>query len=141
MIFREKKGGVVNNMNKNIVIAILTVLLASCATQYMISTNFHQSLAKGMTKEQFDASWVQPTNKNLKGNMQVSSRRFTVGDDQWEILIYNVYEYASVRANHPKVDHKEYVAFRNGFLEEWGMGTLPVVLQGKPEIIHIESGR
>jgi hypothetical protein len=107
----------------------------------MIATNFHQVLTKDMTKEQFNISWEQPTIKILKGNLQVSSRRFTVGEDQWEILIYNVYEYGSVKANRPRIDHKEYVAFRNGLLEEWGVGTLPVALQGKPEIIHVEPGR
>ena len=94
-----------------------------------------------MTKEQFFASWEQPSRKALRGNMQVSSRNFLIKNDQWEILIYNVYEHGSVVSNYPRVDHKEYVAFRNNRLEEWGVGTLPISLKGNPEVIHVESGR
>ncbi len=122
-------------------LVIITMILASCSTQYMLATNFHETLRKGMTKNQFNKAWSQPTRQVLNGNLQVSSRNFELNGDQWEILIYNVYEYGSVKSNYPRVDHKEYAAFRNGLLEEWGVGTIPMTLQGNPEVIHVESGK
>jgi hypothetical protein len=128
-------------MNKYLSTVMLVVLLSGCSsTYYLVNTNY-SSLYKGMTKEQFIVSWVQPTLKQVKGNLQGSSRQFTIGNDQWEVLIYSVYEFGSVRNGNPQVDHKEYIAFRNGRLEEWGLGTLPMSLQGNPNVIHVESGR
>ena len=77
-------------MHKKLLVIVLSIFLSSCATQYLIATNFHQSLKKGMTKEQFLASWEQPSRKALGGNMHVSSRNFAIKNNQWEILIYNV---------------------------------------------------
>ncbi len=121
-------------------IIVITIFLASCA-QYMVATNFHEALNEGMTKDQFNKTWLQPMREALSGNLQVSSRSFVLGDDQWEILIFNIYEYGSVKSGYPRVDHKEYAAFRNDLLKEWGVGTIPMSLQGNPEVIHIESGK
>jgi hypothetical protein len=115
-------------------------ILAGCATQFLVATNFHDHLQTGMTKAEFIDAW-QSKNPNIIGATPTSSRRFTHDGENWEILIYSVYEYGSIRAGRPSVDHKEYVAFRNGILEEWGVGTLPLSLQGSPTVIHVESGR
>ena len=127
-------------MSKKALVLIGTVMLSAC-TQYMTATNFHSSLNKGITKQQFMDAWQSKNKEVIGGDMPASSRSFTTGNDNWEILIYNVYEYASVKAGYPKVDHKEYVAFKNGLLEEWGIGTLPLSLKNDPEVIHLETGQ
>ncbi len=114
-------------------------MLCACA-HYMVATNFHQ-LHEGMTKQQFMETW-QSKNKNVVGgDAPTSSRNFSTGSDNWDILIYSVYEYASVKAGSPRVDHKEYVAFKNGILEEWGVGTLPLSLKNDPAVIHVEASQ
>lgn len=123
------------------ILALFGALLISACTHYMVATNFHDQLHKGMTKQDFMDTW-QSKNKNIVGGAApTSSRNFTTGKDNWEILIYTVYEYASVKAGYPSVDHKEYVAFKNGLLEEWGVGTLPVSLKNDPAVIHLETGK
>jgi len=86
-------------------------------------------------------AWQSKNKDIIGGAAPTSSRSFTTGNDNWEILIYSVYEYASVKAGNPRVDHKEYVAFKNGLLEEWGMGTLPLSLKADPTVIHLETAK
>lgn len=127
-------------MLRKISVLIVTLILGAC-THYLIATNFHDHLHKGMTKQQFMEAW-QNKNKNIVGgSAPTSSRNFTSDKDNWEILIYSVYEYSSVKAGNPQIDHKEYVAFKNGLLEEWGPGTIPLSLKTDPAVIHLESGK
>lgn len=125
-------------MLRKLSVLILVVFLYGC-THYMIATNFHDKLQKGMTKQQFIEAW-QSKNKNIiGGSAPTAARNFTSGKVNWEILIYSVYEHSSVVSGNPKVDHKEYVAFRNGLLEEWGVGTIPLSLSSDPAVVHIEQ--
>jgi hypothetical protein len=125
---------------KRIIFVLIVSLLTGCADTYLIATNFQDSLHQGMKKEEFINAW-QSKNRKMIGATPTSSRTFSHNNDRWEVLIYSVYEYGSVRAGSPKVDHKEYVAFKNGLLEEWGSGTLPLSLQADPTVIHVESGQ
>ena len=128
-------------LTNRITVLVATLLLASCATtQYMVNTNFHAHLEKGMTKQEFLDGWYGETIKILGGNVNLSSRYFTIGNDDWEVWIFGVYEHSSVRRGAARIDHKEYVAFKNGKIEEWGVGSLPVSLKGDPSLIHVESG-
>jgi hypothetical protein len=34
-------------------------------------------------------------------------------------------------------DHQEYVAIKNGLVEEWGTGTLPITLRQNPSQIDL----
>ena len=128
-------------MLRKISVLIAILILGACTQHYMIATNFHDHLRKGMTKQQFMEVW-QNKNKNIVGGgCPTSSRNFTIGKDNWEILIYSVYEYSSVMHGNPRIDHHEYVAFKNGFLVEWGPGTIPLSLKTDPSVIHLESGQ
>ena len=120
---------------------VAALVFNACNAQYMITTNLHDHLRKGMTKQQFMEAWQRKNKDLIAGSAPTASRNFTTRNDNWEILIYSVYEYASVRAGRAIVDHKEYVAFRNGFLEEWGAGTLQLSLENDPAVIHLESAK
>jgi len=116
---------------------LLLLCLAGCA-HYLITTNFH-TLSRGMTKQQFLNGWQANTNSQvIIGGSPASSRTFSLGDDLWEVWIYNVYNYNSVRADAPYVDHQEHVAFKNGLLEEWGLGTLPITISENPNRIEVD---
>jgi len=117
----------------------LAALLVAC-THYMTATNFHSSLKKGMSREAFMAAW-QEKSAAIVGGSPSSSRAFTLDGDAWEVLIYSVYEPASVSAGYPRVGHREFVAFKNGRLEEWGVGTLPLSLKTNPTVVNFESAR
>jgi len=127
-------------MLRKISVLLVALILGAC-TQYMIATNFHDHLHKGMTKQQFIEAWQSKNKSVVGGSAPTAARNFTSGKDNWEILIYSVYEYSSVESGSPRVDHKEYVGFKNGFLEEWGVGTIPLSLKADPAIIHLETGK
>lgn len=127
-------------LSRTVAFLIAALLLSAC-THYMIATNFHDKLHKGMTKQQFVEAW-QSKNKSIVGGASpTAARNFTSNGDNWEVLIYSVYEYSSVKSGNPKVDHKEYVAFKNGHLEEWGIGTIPLSIKTDPAVIHLETGK
>lgn len=118
----------------NTIYLLLIVSIFGC-TQYMIRTNFH-TLYKGMSKEAFINGWQKNSNElGIVGTNPVTSKSLYVEGDNWEIWIYEVYNEVSVNAGFPRIDHYEFVAFKNGYLEEWGLGIMPSSLnQGtKPE--------
>lgn len=107
------------------VILLLLIISVYGCTQYVIRTNFH-TLTKGMSKEAFINGWQAKTSKTgAIGSNPVMSKSIEVEGDNWEIWIYEVYNEVSVNAGYPRTDHYEFVAFKNGYLEEWGIGTMP----------------
>jgi hypothetical protein len=78
------------------------------------------------------------------------SSTYRKGDDVWDVWVYVVSETigSSAVSTPPAVDppatlsyadHEEYVAFKNGRLEEWGRGTLPRVLKNDPHRVAVQS--
>src|SRR5437870_4415204 len=97
---------------------VCVVALTSCET-YLVNTNFY-TLQRGVSKQQFIESWQRATDsKQMIGGRPVASQAFRLGDDFWEVWVYNVYR---ITQNGGVVDHQEYVAFKNNALEEWGIG-------------------
>jgi hypothetical protein len=123
---------------KKILILIASLILSACA-QYLLATNFDK-LHKGMTKQEFIDTWQNKNKKIIGGGTPTSSSKYTKGKDGWEILIYSVYKRASAEYGLAVVDHKEYVAFKNGLLEEWGVGTIPHSLKDDSSEIHFKPG-
>ncbi len=115
---------------------LLCLLCLSGCAHYMVATNFH-TLQRGMTKQQFLNGW-QANSENFIGGTPSSSRGFRLGDDLWEVWIYNVYNLSSVKGDVPYVDHQEHIAFKNGLLEEWGPGTLPITIRENPNKIEVD---
>lgn len=118
-------------------------LFSSCATYYRVQTNFY-NLNRGMSKQAF-VQWVQPTYTNDKGKPAVGGRpvttkTFKYGSDVWEIWVFDVYSInhnAYGMAAGASFDHQEYVAFKNGLVEEWGTGTLPITIRQNPTQIDL----
>jgi hypothetical protein len=124
-----------------VVVKLLVLLwatfLSSGCTQYMIGTNFHM-LQRGMTKAEFMHAWGEPAQKKFGvGGNPAASRTFRVGADIWEVWVYNIYNANSIINDNPFVDHREHVAFKNGLLEEWGPGTIPITLRENPNRIDV----
>ena len=120
----------------SIIFLLFIISILGC-TQYMIRTNFH-TLNKGMSKEAFLNGWQTNSNAlGIVGSNPVMSKSLEVEGDKWEIWIYEVYNEVSVRAGYPRTDHYEFVAFKNDYLEEWGIGDMPSSLsqesKQKPE--------
>ena len=130
-------------MKKLLLMLSITILMSSCVTYYRFATNFY-ALRRGMTKEQF-ISWIQPSFVGQNGKPAVGGRpsetkTFKYGQDVWEVWVFDVYtpirnSFGSVAAY--IFDHKEYVAFKNGVVEEWGTGTLPITIRQNPNQIDL----
>lgn len=105
------------------------LLLSSCGTSYRVSTSFY-SLSQGMSKNQF-IQWagLNDTKKTYKGKFPVHSKSFKHGNELWEVWVFEVYKFYGDMAI---VDHHEHVAFKNGYLEEWGTGELPITIRQNP---------
>jgi serine protease Do len=89
-----------------------------------------------MSKEAFINGWQKNSNElDIIGTNPVMSKSLDVEGDKWEIWIYEVYNEVSVNAGFPRVDHYEFVAFKNEYLEEWGVGTMPLTItqESKPK--------
>jgi hypothetical protein len=113
---------------------VLIALTATACVQYLTSTNFY-GLQRGITKQQFLDSWQRKTDEmHAVGGRPATSQAFRLGDDVWEVWIYNVYRIVPDGA---VPDHQEYVAFKNDRLEEWGIGTLPLTLRDNPNRIDV----
>lgn len=123
-----------NRLYLSIIFFLFTILILGC-TQYMIRTNFY-TLTKGMSKEAFINGWQKNSNElDIVGTNPVMSKSLEVEGNKWEIWIYEVYNEVSVSAGYPQTDHYEFVAFKNDYLEEWGVGTMPSYLsqESKPK--------
>jgi hypothetical protein len=105
-----------------ILICIISILLLiTGCTSYRVSTGFY-NLTRGMTKQQFIEWSGLYIGKNYVGKHPVTTRNFKIGDDVWEVWIFNVYRCPA----DCWWDHNEFVAFKNGRLDEWGVGDMPI---------------
>ena len=80
------------------------------------------TLRRGITKEQFVA-------KHDRHYDEHSENEYRLGEDVWDVWVFTIWE--DIRSSDDPatfVEHQEYVAFKNGLLDEWGWGTLPRVL-------------
>jgi len=108
----------------------------SKGTSYRTSTSFHM-LQQGMTKQQFETWMGLNDGDDYVGKRPAKSHSYRNGDDVWEVWAFEVYKFRQEQrwmpgnqymagyyyyVNVPYIDHYEYVAFRNGRLEEWGQG-------------------
>jgi len=123
-------------MKKTLFILGLALFMQACApTFYRTSTDFYL-LQRGMTKQQFidwQVNFFNPKNgKPVKGGKPAYSKTFKHGNDLWEVWIFNVYDCTSYPSLGCVVDHVEHVAFKNGSLEEWGTGELPITIRQNP---------
>jgi hypothetical protein len=100
---------------------------------------------RGITPQQFLApektlSWFGPRAKPKPESIQ----KFHLGDDIWEVWVYRLssemeifqggwgFEAGPSASGGPHLSdesHQEFVAFRNGLLEDWGRGSLPGALK------------
>ena len=104
------------------------MFFTSCAS-YRVATSFHL-LNRGMTKQEF-VNWAGLNNdKNYVGKQPVSSKSFRHGPDVWEVWVFEVYKF--YESGGAFVDRCEHVAFKNGRLEEWGTGELPITIRQNP---------
>ena len=117
---------------RNLSLAAIALSLTFATTgcffiRYVVDTNFHQ-LEYGMTKAEFENSWGESA-EHLRGGTPVSSRMIRKGPYIWEVWVYEVYGDVAFWSGLRFVHHEEYVAFKNGRLEEWGRGSGPIELQ------------
>lgn len=134
-------------MKKYIFLIFIPILISSCMPYYRISTNFYQ-LNRGMTKEQF-IRWNQPMTMDKHGKPVIGgnpayTKTFKYGQDIWEVWVFDVY--APIRNVTGGIasfvfDHKEYAAFKNNLLEEWGTGELPITIRQNPNKFEIQLTR
>lgn len=125
-------------MKKLLLILSIAIFITSCATYYLVNTNFY-TLQRGMTKQSF-ISWMESTQKapngrTVTGGTPANTKSFKYGSDVWEVWVFNVYSInhnAYGMAAGASYDHQEYVAFKNGLLEEWGTGSLPITIRQNP---------
>lgn len=114
-----------DKMRKIFILVIFAMLFLASCTSYRTATSFHL-LNRGMSKQQF-VEWAGLNNsKKYVGKQPVSSKSFRHGNDVWEVWVFEVYKFYGDRAI---VDHREHVAFKNGRLEEWGTGELPITIR------------
>jgi hypothetical protein len=154
---------------KRFIIALAAVLAGLSVTSCSTTSVFMElnacncfTLRQGITPEQFEGpdgrthSWLGPSRQP----QPQSTQKFKVGDDVWEVWVYGFeseYEntggsWASESLENAMNDlhgsltsssHQEYVAFRNGLIEEWGWGSLPRALKDSPIVSqgsHVEGG-
>jgi len=130
-------------MKRLLLMLSITILMSSCATYYLVDTNFY-TLQRGMTKQSF-INWIEstqrpPNGRTVVGLKPANTKSFKYGSDVWEIWVYNVYSInhnAYGMAAGASYDHQEYVAFKNGLVEEWGTGTLPITIRQNPTQIDL----
>lgn len=122
-------------MPRIITILLSALLLTACSPQYLVATNFNDSVYTGMTRTEFNVQWHRPALEGLRGNLEYNTEKFLIDGDNWEVITYSVYDINTVDSDSPKVSHSEYVAFRNGILEEAGKGEMPTYL-AKKQAIH-----
>jgi hypothetical protein len=68
---------------------MIAAFAVSGCTQFMVNTNFHM-LQRGITKQQFINTWQRTTDaQRLQGGSPAASQMFKLGDDVWEVWIYN----------------------------------------------------
>jgi hypothetical protein len=130
-------------MKKLLFLFLIVFLFTSCMTYYRIATNFYV-LQRGMTRGQFvnliELSFNDPSGKPVIGGRPSSTKTFKYGDNVWEVWVFDVY--TPVRNSFGKMvtgmfDHNEYVALKNGIVEEWGTGTLPITIRQNPTQIQL----
>jgi hypothetical protein len=82
-----------------------------------------------MTKQEF-INWAGLyEGKDYIGKRPVSSKSFKHGNDVWEVWVFEVYKFYEDLVF---VHHYEHVAFKNGRIEEWGTGELPITIRQNP---------
>jgi hypothetical protein len=100
---------------------------------------------RGVTKQEF-RRYSQTTDGHR-------SREYRLGPDVWDVWVYDLHT-PSGQASYDRATgdpdplvgvyldsgHQEYVAFKNGRLEEWGWGTLPGVLRRNSDRIQVLPG-
>jgi hypothetical protein len=120
---------------KRIIIISVLLLTTGCA-QYLLRTGFY-NLSEGMSKQEYLNTFQAHFNQmGCTGCQPSSSRTLRVNGDMWEILVYELYDASSLQTGYPRVDHHEFVAFKNGKLAEWGNGNMPISIQQNPNIIN-----
>jgi hypothetical protein len=106
----------------------ISLIMSSCGPSYRVATSFYL-LQRGMTKQEF-VNWAGLyEGKNYIGKWPVSSKSFKHGNDVWEVWVFEVYRFYGELTI---VDHHEHVAFKNGRVEEWGTGDLPITIRQNP---------
>jgi len=101
---------------------------------YVVRTSFYL-LNRGMTKQEFiklKGMDVQSDKKPAEGTFPTSSKTFKHAGDLWEVWVFNVYDCDTYPSLGCVVGHIEHVAFKNGILEEWGTGDLPLTIKQNP---------
>ena len=130
-------------------IAVAGLSVTGCSTSFLMQLNTCRCfvLQRGVTPQQFVAhkslSWFGPRTQPRPK----TSETYRLGDDQWEVWVYDfsseiIIVGAGGASQNPQAyttgggtgyeEHNEYVAFRNGRLEEWGRGELPKALRRRP---------
>jgi len=114
-------------MNRILTILIAALTFTACeGPKYVGATNFY-TLGKGMTEQRF-IDWKKQDN-GIIGGAPTSVKMFDYAGDTWKVYVFDVYKMSGTYAY---VDHQEYVAFKNGLLEEYGTGELPLTLRQNP---------
>jgi hypothetical protein len=119
-----------------VVLSLAIPLVGCSSTSYMGLSECRGSdcynFRRGLTKEQFVGSHARPYH---------STAEYRQGDDVWEVWVFTLGSDAAAfgipeggparEATYASLPsyHQEYVAFKNGLLDEWGWGTLPRALR------------
>ena len=120
---------------RNYVILLTFMLLVGCSQYYRVATNFY-CLQHGMSKQQV-INWLSSQDtwsQNVKGGYPEHTKNFRHGSDLWEVWVFQVYRIDgdAWSGQYGRSSHKEYIAFINGQLEEWGKGELPLTIRQNP---------
>jgi hypothetical protein len=120
-----------NKMKKLFVLSFVMLLLVSCGPTYRVRTNFYL-LNRGISKQEFVAWMGLNEGKNYIGKQPIRSKSFRNGNDIWEVWVFEVYRFYKDAYGRNMADtrdfHYEHVAFKNGKVEEWGMGDMPNII-------------
>lgn len=120
-------------MKKIIAICAIAILIMTACegTKYLVSSNFYQ-LERGMTEKAF-LEWIKPNYVAANGHPS-STKLFTYGSDTWKVYTFDIYKISGTMGY---FDHREYVAFKNGRLEEYGTGDLPITIRQNPNSYNL----
>ena len=109
----------------------ISLIMSSCGPSYRVATSFYL-LQRGMTKQEF-VNWAGLyEGKDYIGKRPVSSKSFKHRNDVWEVWVFKLHDCDSYPSLGCFFDHYEHVAFKNGRVEEWGTGELPITIRQNP---------
>jgi hypothetical protein len=118
------------------IIMLVIWLLSSCTgPKYLISSNFYK-LDKGMTEKAY-LEWSKPNDIAINGR-PANVKLFSYNGSSYKVYVYEIYQ---INGTYAGFDHFELVSFKDGLLDEYGVGQIPLTLRQNPNDYNINVNR